>query len=83
MQATNASFRGRSYVSKIVDWAIEFAKENNLSFVRLDTHSGNERINKHYTHCGFKFKEISSIDWTSDLPDHYQDGPFNLFEICI
>lgn len=79
--ATNPKFRGRSYVQKIVDWAVIYAKENHLSFVRLDTHSGNERLNQHYIQCGFEYKGIISIEWTPDLPAHYQDGPFSLFEL--
>ena len=79
--ATNPKFRGRSYVQKIVDWAVIYAKENLLSFVRLDTHSGNERLNQHYIQCGFEYKGIISIEWTPDLPAHYQDGPFSLFEL--
>ena len=79
--ATNPNFRGRNYVQKIVDWAVEYAKENKLSYVRLDTHSGNERLNAHYIKCGFTFKGIHSIEWTADLPVHYKDGPFSLFEI--
>lgn len=79
--ATNPNFRGQNYVQKIVDWAVNYAQENKLSFVRLDTHSGNERLNAHYIKCGFTFKGICTIDWTEDLPAHYQDGPFSLFEI--
>lgn len=79
--ATNPKFRGRSYVQKIVEWTVQYAKNNKLAFVRLDTHSGNERLNAHYLNCGFTYKGICTIDWTEDLPAHYQDGPFSLFEI--
>lgn len=81
--ATNPDYRGRNYVKKIVDWAVNYAKENNKLFVRLDTHSGNERINAYYTSCGFTYKGISEIEWTSDLPEHYKEGSFSLFEIKI
>ena len=81
--ATKTNFRGRSYVKKIVDWSVEYAKELNKSFVRLDTHSGNERINDYYKKCGFTYKGISTIEWTADLPEHYKDGPFSIFEIVL
>ena len=81
--ATNPNFRGQSYVQKIVDWAVNYAKDNKLSFVRLDTHSGNERLNAHYIKCGFTFKGVRSIEYTADLPIHYKDGPFSLFEIKL
>lgn len=81
--ATNPNFRGRNYVKKIVDWTENYAKENNKLYVRLDTHSGNERINAYYESCGFTYKGISEIEWTSDLPEHYKEGSFSLFEIKI
>ncbi|MCX7547265.1 GNAT family N-acetyltransferase [Xanthomarina sp. F1114] len=81
--ATNSNFRGQGYVKKIVAWTIQYAKEKNIDFVRLDTHSGNEKINTYYKSCGFTYKGIKSIEWTSDLPEHYKDGPFSLFEIAL
>ena len=79
--ATNPEFRGRSYVKHILNWSINYAKEHNLSFIRLDTHGGNDRINKYYKSCGFTYKGLKSIEYTNDLPEHYKDGPFSLFEI--
>ena len=81
--ATHPDFRGRNYVQKIVNWTIEYAKENNKKHVRLDTTSGNERLNHYYIKCGFTYKGISKIKWTKDLPEHYKDGNFALFEIAI
>lgn len=79
--ATSTAFRGRSYMKKIVAWAIDYAKQNNLKFVRLDTHSGNANLTKYYESCGFTDMGIRSITWTPDLPVHYKDGPFSIFEI--
>ena len=73
----------RNYVKKIVEWTVNYAKENKKLFVRLDTHSGNERINEYYISCGFTYKGISEIEWTADLPEHYKEGSFSLFEIKI
>ena len=81
--ATNPKFRGQSYVKKIVEWTKTYAKENNKSYIRLDTHSGNERINQYYMSCGFDYKGISTIEWTSELPEHYKEGSFSLFEIKL
>ena len=79
--ATNPLFRGNSYVRKIVDWAKEYAQENNKQFIRLDTHSGNDKIKAYYESCGFTYKGISHIEWTEELPEHYKEGSFSLFEI--
>lgn len=81
--ATHPNYRGRGYITKIVEWAITYAKKYNLDYIRMDTHSGNDRLNKHYINSGFTYKGISSIQWTNDLPEHYKDGPFSLFEIKV
>jgi len=81
--ATNPKFRGQSYVKKIIEWVKVYAHENGKSYIRLDTHSGNERINKYYTSCGFEYKGISVIEWTPELPEHYKEGSFSLFEIKL
>lgn len=81
--ATNPNFRGRSYVQKIVNWVIEYARKTEKDFVRLDTTSGNERLNQYYIKCGFTYKGISHIEWTKELPEHYKEGLFALFEIKI
>ena len=81
--ATSPKFRGRSYVKKIIEWAKEYAKQKGKEYIRLDTHSGNERINKYYSSCGFTYKGISTIEWTNALPEHYKEGSFSLFEIKL
>ncbi|MEP6931112.1 MAG: GNAT family N-acetyltransferase [Flavobacterium sp.] len=81
--ATNPKFRGRSYVKKIIEWVKIYAAQNNKTYIRLDTHSGNERINKYYSSCGFDYKGISVIEWTPELPEHYKEGSFSLFEIKL
>ena len=81
--ATHPEFRGRNYVEQIVNWTIDFAKTKNLKYVRLDTTSGNERLNKYYIKCGFTYKGNSEIEWNESLPEHYKDGRFALFEIKL
>ena len=81
--ATSTAFRGRSYMKKIVAWAIDYARDNNLNYIRLDTHSGNPGLTKYYESCGFTEMGIRSITWTPDLPVHYKDGPFSIFEIAL
>jgi ribosomal protein S18 acetylase RimI-like enzyme len=81
--ATHPDFRGRNYVQKIVDWTIDFAKAKKLKYVRLDTTSGNKRLNQYYIKCGFTYKGVSQIEWNTSLPEHYKDGSFALFEIII
>lgn len=81
--ATHPNFRGRNYVQKIVNWTKEYAKNEGKKFVRLDTTSGNEPLNQYYIKCGFTYKGNSEIEWTNELPEHYKDGSFALFEIAV
>ncbi len=81
--ATNPKYRGFNFVQQIVTWLRIYAQEKDKRYIRLDTHSGNERLNKHYIRCGFSFVCTSAITWVVDLPEHYKDGPFSLFEIAL
>lgn len=81
--ATKPLFRGNSYVTKIVLWAKEYAATTNKKYIRLDTHSGNEKINNYYSNCGFTFKGVTMVEWTAELPEHYKEGSFSLFEIAL
>lgn len=79
--ATHPNFRGRFYVKKIVEWSKALAQENGIGFIRMDTHSGNDRLNNYYIASGFTHKGIREIKWSRDLPEHYKTGPFSLFEM--
>jgi ribosomal protein S18 acetylase RimI-like enzyme len=81
--ATNKSFRGNNYVQHIVNWAINYALKNGKDFLRLDTGADNEKINNYYISCGFTFKGVTGIAYTDDLPEHYRNGKFSLFEIDL
>lgn len=81
--ATHPNFRGRSYVKKIVEWARIFGEQRGIDLIRMDTKSGNEKLNNYYIRSGFNHKGIQEIEWTSDLPEHYKRGPFSLFEMKI
>ena len=81
--ATNPDFRGRNFVSKIVDWAKEYAKEKGIQFIRLDTLGNNTRLIKHYKNAGFDFLGLFDLKNTDSLPDHYKEAPVCLFEIDL
>jgi ribosomal protein S18 acetylase RimI-like enzyme len=81
--ATGPEARGNNLVGHIVNWAKAFAKERQLQFVRIDTGSGNERLIGHYINCGFTFLGDTTVDYTPDLPLHYQNGKFALLEMPV
>ncbi len=81
--ATNPLFRGNSFVKHISGWAVEYAKDNGKRFIRMDTGSGNEKLNNYYVHCGFTYLGIIRLGDTENLPEHYKGGSSSLFEIKI
>lgn len=81
--ATHPNFRGRFYVKRIVEWTKALAKEKAIDYIRMDTHSGNTRLNQYYINSGFTYKGIREIEYTPDLPEHYKTGPFSLFEMKL
>ncbi|RAJ80314.1 acetyltransferase (GNAT) family protein [Chitinophaga dinghuensis] len=80
--ATHPDYRGKGYVKQIVAWAKAFAKTNNREYLRLDTGSGNEKLNAYYISCGFNYLGIVRTD-SPELPAHYQNATFSLFEIKL
>jgi ribosomal protein S18 acetylase RimI-like enzyme len=81
--ATNPLFRGNSFVKIIIAWAKGYAKENGKKFIRMDTGSGNEKLNNYYISCGFTYLGAVQLGDTADLPEHYRNGSSSLFEIKI
>lgn len=81
--ATNPNFRGQFFVQKIVDWAIDHAKEKDIKYVRLDTVGNNPRLIKHYTEAGFEFLGFKKLKNPADLPAHYHELPVALFELKL
>ena len=81
--ATHPDFRGRSYVKHIVGWARKHAADHGKTFIRMDTGSGNEKLNSYYVGCGFAYKGVTGIQETDGLPEHYKNGTFSLFEIDL
>lgn len=81
--ATNPDFRGNNFVKIIVDWAIQFAKDQNREFIRMDTCGINQRLINHYERCGFEFLGTNKLKSTEGLPSHYQNAVVCFFEIRV
>jgi len=81
--ATNPKFRGKHFVKEIVKWAKQYASDHQRNFIRLDTGSGNQKLNHYYQSCGFNYLGIVKLKDTGNLPAHYKEGAFSLFEMNI
>ncbi len=78
---TNPDFRGRGFVKIITDWAMAFATNNGLDYVRLDTWQDNTRLHQIYLNAGFRYAGKKQIDSSCNLPKHYWGVTLGLFEI--
>lgn len=81
--ATSPLFRGHNFVSKIVGWAGEYAKQHNKEFIRLDTCGHNRKLISHYCNAGFDFLGIKKLSDPTGLPAHYIDADVCYFEIAL
>lgn len=81
--ATSKNFRGNSVLTHIIDWAKVFAKENELTYIRMDTGAGNERLINYYIGKGFAFVGNTTIDYSPGMPAHYKDSLFALLEMAV
>ena len=75
--------RDRNLVGKIVEWAKNYAKENQKQFIRMDTVGDNSGLINYYTKCGFEFLGLQKLKNTEGLPAHYNNATVSLFEIEI
>ena len=78
---TNSDFRGRGYARTITEWAKDFARTNNIRFIRMDTWGDNQKLIGYYQDCGFKFLGLTAPEISDALPKHYVGISLSLFEI--
>jgi len=78
---TNPDFRGNNFVKKIVDWSIDFARNQNKQYISMDTCGKNDRLINHYKKCGFTFFGMNKLKNASKLPLHYHNAEVCFFEI--
>jgi ribosomal protein S18 acetylase RimI-like enzyme len=80
---THPDFRGYGFVENITVWAIQYAKQNELNFVRMDTWADNEKLVGYYKKFGFEDAGQITILPNSGLPKHYEGITLQLFEIEV
>jgi len=81
--ATNPEFKGRNFISHIVQWSKIHARENNRQYIRMDTWGDNDNLSGYYMKAGFKFLKKQHITKDESLPPHYWGIYLNLFEIDL
>lgn len=81
--STSNHFRGNNLVQQIVEWAKNFALENNKVYIRMDTVGENKKLIAHYTKSGFTFLGMLPLNNTNSLPAHYHNASVALFELKV
>lgn len=81
--ATNPDFRGQNIVAEIVNWAKDYAAENDKKFIRMDTVGDNTKLIAYYGKCGFEYLGPLKLRNTEGLPAHYDNATVSLFEIKL
>jgi ribosomal protein S18 acetylase RimI-like enzyme len=80
---THPNHHGKKHVSQIIEWAKIHAKDNNKSFIRMDTWGDNQRLIDYYVECGFTFMGTTTPERNGSLPKHYSAIFLSLFEIIL
>lgn len=79
----NPKLKGQKLFGKILDWAIDHCKENDLSSVRMDTWAANSTIIQYYASYGFKIIENYTTPDNIELPVHNRNLELTLLEIKV
>jgi GNAT superfamily N-acetyltransferase len=80
---SHSEYRGSNFLQHIIEWAKDFAKENSLKYVRLDTWGDNPPLIAYYVKSGFRHIGFSVPDNPGNLPKHYDAANLALFELTV
>jgi ribosomal protein S18 acetylase RimI-like enzyme len=76
-------FKGQKQFEKVLTWAVQFARQNNLQFIRMDTWADNEKIIDYYKSFGFQFVENYKTTDAPELPVQNRDLNVALLEMPV
>ena len=79
----NPVFKGQKQFEKVLNWAKQFALENRLRFVRMDTWADNMKIIEYYKSFGFRFIENYKTANEPELPIQNRNLEVALLEMKI
>lgn len=80
---TNPNFKGQRLFKKLLTWAIQYAKQNNRKYLRMDTWSHNHQLIDYYKSFGFRFVENYKTTDTEELPLQNRNLNVALLELTI
>lgn len=57
----------------------EYAANTGRNYIRMDTGSGNDKLNNYYVSCGFNYHGIIAAAASDGLPAHDKESTLGLF----
>lgn len=80
---TNPDFKGRKVFEKIRNWAIQFAGEKQLGYIRMDTWTDNPQLIAYYQSYGFTIAGERITANVPELPEQNRNLNVTLLEMEI
>jgi hypothetical protein len=79
----NPNFKGRQLFEKIRNWAIGFAREKDLAYIRMDTWTDNPQLIAYYQSYGFRVVGARTTSNVPGLPEQNRDLNVTLLEMAL
>ena len=79
----NPKFRGLRLFEKVLNWAKRHAKENKISYIRMDTWAENNKIIDYYSTYGLVFIENSTTPDAPELPQQNRNLEVALLQLKV
>lgn len=79
----NPDFKGQKQFQKVLNWAIEIARQKNLKCLRMDTWADNKKIIDYYRSFGFEFIENYKTTNAAELPIQNRNLNVALLEMKV
>lgn len=79
----NPDFKGQRQFEKVLNWATQFARQNELKFIRMDTWADNQKIIDYYKTFGFEFIEYYKTTDAPELPIQNRNLHVALLEMTL
>ena len=76
-------FKGQKLFQSVLDWGVQFCKQNNLNFVRMDTWADNLKIIEYYKTFGFTIVENFRTSDSLELPLQNRNLDVTLLELNL
>ncbi|MEO5909239.1 MAG: GNAT family N-acetyltransferase [Pelobium sp.] len=79
----NQNFKGQKQFEKVLNWGMEYAKQKELKYIRMDTWAENEKLITYYKSFGFRFVENFVTSCSSELPVQNRNLSLALLEMKL